>query len=272
MTSITETPSEVRVGDMLRTVRTERGVSLATVSKDLLIPEKYLQSVEDMYISGIPQGYLNGILRNYAAYLTLPTEDIIAKFSEQCGVLSQAPTNEDVVASNVRTRSTVRGAVAGFSIAVGLTLVAGLGFAVLGQSDDGNPVSNATITAVQAPANGAHDSLFLALEQDAVLPQLPLTLTATRTAWLEVRGADGTIFRSRNMSAGETYHPRIGAGWSVSAQDGGAFLWEVGQIEIGFLGEEDTPVYAVNVDGVAAHAQTIAAPALAGIVDGRPAR
>ena len=272
MTSIMETSSDVRIGDMLRTVRIERGISLETVSKDLLIPEKYLQSVEDMYISGIPKGYLNGILRNYAGYLTLPADDIITKFSEQCGVLSQAPKMDEVVASNVRTRSTVRGAVAGFGIAVGLTLVTGLGFAVLGQSQDVGSPSTSTVKTVQVPANGAHDSLFLALDEDAVLPQLPLTLTATRTAWLEVRGADGTIFRSRNMSAGETYHPRIGAGWSVSAQDGGAFLWEVGQIEIGFLGEEETPVYAVNVDGVAAHAQTIAAPALARIVDGRPAR
>ena len=257
---------------MLRTVRMERGISLETVSKDLLIPEKYLQSIEDMYISGVPKGYLNGILRNYAGYLALSPDDIVSTFSEQCGVVSQAPTMDEVVASNVRTRSTVRGAIAGFAIAVGLTLVAGLGFAVLGQSEDVSPVSNSTVQTVQAPANGAHDSLFLALEQDAALPQLPLTLTATRAAWLEVRGADGTIFRSRNMAAGETYHPRIGAGWSVSAQDGGAFLWEVGQIEIGFLGEEETPVYAVNIDGVAAHAQTIAAPALARIVDGRPAR
>lgn len=258
---------------MLRAVRTDRGVSLETVSKELLIPEKYLHSVEDMYVNGIPRGYLNGILRNYAGYLNLPAEDIIEKFSEQCGVLSQAAKPEETVASNVRTRSTVRGAIAGFAVAAGLTLVGGLALMVMNQSEEeGSTTGKTTIVAAHAPTNGAHDSLFLALEQDAALPQLPLTLTASRTAWLEVRGADGTIFRSRNMSAGEIYHPRIGANWSVSAQNGGAFVWQVGDIEIGVLGEEDTPVYAVNIDAVAAHAQTVAAPALAAIVDGRPAR
>jgi len=270
MTDIIETSSDVRIGDRLRTVRTERGVSLESVSEALKIPAKYLQGIEDMYIGDIPRGYLNGFLRNYAGYLNLPQDEIVAKFAEQCGAVSQAPKQEEVVASNIRTRSTVRGAIAGFAAAVGLTLIGGLALVVMNQSDD----TSAPVVAVQAqaPANGAHESIFLAVEQEAVLPQLPLTLTATRTAWLEVRGADGTIFRSRNMSAGEVYHPRIGAGWSVSAQNGGAFVWQVGDIEVGMLGEEETPVYAVDVDAVASHAQTVAAPALAAIVDGRPAR
>lgn len=263
---------------MLRAVRTERDVSLAIVSKELRIPEKYLNSVEEMYINGIPKGYLNGILRNYAVYLNLPADELIEKYSEQCGVVSQAPKQEDTIASNVRTRSTVRGAIGGFAVAAGLALVGGLALMVMNESeDDATNLPNTAIISAQAqnnaaPINGAHDSLFLALEQDAALPQLPLTLTAKQTAWLEVRGADGTIFRSRNMSAGEIYHPRIGANWSVSAQNGGAFVWQVGDIEIGVLGEEDTPVYAVNIDAVAAHAQSVAAPALAAIVDGRPAR
>jgi len=271
MTSSLETSSEQRVGDMLRTVRTERGITLKAVSEALHIRENYLKSVESTSVQGIPRGYINMILRSYAGYLNLPADDLIAKFSEQCGLISQAPKTDDVVASNVRLRSTVRGAIGGFAVAVGLTLVGGIGVLLMTQSDDTAGVS-APVIAAQAPSNGAHESLFLALDQDAALPQLPLTLTATQSAWIEVRGADGTIFRSRTMSAGEVYHPRIGAGWSVSAQNGGAFVWQVGDLPIGALGEVDVPVYAVDIDAIASRAQTVAAPALAAIVDGRPAR
>lgn len=271
MTSRVETSSEQRVGDLLRDVRTERGLTLKAVSESLHIRENYLKSVESTSIQGIPRGYINMILRSYAGYLNLPADDLITSFSEQCGLISQAPKTEDVVASNVRVRSTVRGAIAGFAVAVGLTLVGGLGFLMMSQSHVSNEGA-APVVAAQLPSNGAHESLFLALDQEAALPQLPLTLTATRTAWVEVRGADGTIFRSRTMDAGEVYHPRIGAGWSVSAQNGGAFVWQVGDLPIGALGELDVPVYAVDIDAVAAHAQAVAAPALAAIVDGRPAR
>ena len=270
MTENPETAPEERVGDRLRAVRTERGVSLKDVSETLHIRETYLKSVEMTSVQGIPRGYINMILRSYANYLNLPSDDLIAKFSEQCGLISQAPTSEDVVASNVRLRSTVRGAVAGFAAAAGLTLVGALGLLVMQQS--GEPDGTVQAVATQTAANGAHESLFLAHEKDAALPQLPLTLTATQSAWVEVRGADGTIFRSRNMSAGEVYHPRIGAGWSVSAQNGGAFVWDVGDVSIGALGEAGVPVYAIDIDAIAAHAQTVVAPALAAIVDSRPAR
>ena len=271
MTDSLDTSSEERVGDILAAARTERGLTLKAVSETLRIRENYLESVESTSIQGIPSGYINMILRSYAGYLNLPADTLVKNFSEQCGLISQAPNTEDKVASNVRMRSTVRGAIVGFAAAASLTLVGGLTLLVMNQSDDPQG-SAAPQIAAQTPANGAHESLFLALEQDAALPQLPLTLTATRSAWVEVRGADGTIFRSRNMSAGEVYHPRIGAGWSVSAQNGGAFVWAVGDVAIGALGEEDTPVYAVDIDAVAAHAQSVAAPALAAIVDGRPAR
>ena len=271
MTNSPETSSEDRVGDLLSAARLERGLSLEAVSETLRIRENYLKSVEMTSVQGIPRGYINMILRSYANYLNLPANDLITKFSEQCGLISQAPTSEDVVASNIRLRSTVRGAIAGFAVAAGLTLVGGLGLLVFHQTDNTQASAVQTV-AGQAPSNGAHESLFLALEQDAALPQLPLTLTATQEAWVEVRGADGTIFRSRTMSAGEVYHPRIGAGWSVSAQNGGAFIWEVGDVSIGALGEADVPVYAVDIDAIAAHAQTVVAPALAAIVDSRPAR
>ncbi|MEL7130609.1 MAG: hypothetical protein AAGK23_13785, partial [Pseudomonadota bacterium] len=142
----------------------------------------------------------------------------------------------------------------------------GLGYAVV--SDEGD----AAFLEAGAPVNGARTSLFAEAANEDAEPQLPLTLTASRQAWLEARGADGTIFRSRTMAAGEVYHPRIGAGWTVSARDGSAFIWHVGDIEIGRLAEEASAVYAISVDGIAQQAQALAAPALAAVGEQKPSQ
>ena len=101
---------------------------------------------------------------------------------------------------------------------------------------------------------------------------LPLVLTAVSQGWIEVRGADGTIFRSRVMAAGETYHPRLGAGWTISAKNGGAFEWRVGDAVVRMLGTEGVPVYALSVDAIANEAARTLTPAMASTVDGQPTR
>ncbi|MDP1554475.1 MAG: DUF4115 domain-containing protein, partial [Hyphomonas sp.] len=92
---------------------------------------------------------------------------------------------------------------------------------------------------------------------------LPLEIVAVRQAWLEVRGADGTIFLSRTMAAGETYFPRLNAGWTVSARNGGAFEWRVGDLSVGPLGPEGAQVFSINVDDQLARAAEISAPVVA---------
>ncbi|MEM9668406.1 MAG: helix-turn-helix domain-containing protein [Pseudomonadota bacterium] len=267
MTQDGENQGIERIGCVLRRTREARDVSLSDVSKSLLIRQEFLEAIENMYAGGIPKGYINGLLRTYSGYLDLDADHVIATFNEQCGAVSEAPKMEAMVAANERSRSTARFALVGLAGAMALTLVTGIGYAVF-QSIS---AEDAAITG--APVNGARASLFTEVQEtDELKPQLPLTLTATRTAWLEVRGADGTIFRSRNMAAGEVYHPRIGAGWTISARDGSAFVWHVGDAEIGPLGAEESPVYAISVDTIAQSAQDAAAPALAVVGDAQPSR
>lgn len=257
-----------RVGDTLRSARESRKLSLEDVAKELLVRKDFLGAIENMYAGGVPKGYLNGILRSYANFLNLPAETIIADFSEQCGAVSQAPKREEIVAVNVRNQSIVRAAFAGFAgaaVLVGATLI---GWNVLSTETTSEPA----VIEAGAPVNGARDSLFASATLDELATQLPLALTAKTAAWLEVRGADGTIFRSRSMAAGEVYYPRIGAGWTVTARDGSAFNWSVGDIEIAPLGDASAPVYAVSVDVVAAEAQAISSPALAAVSDSKPSR
>ncbi|MEM8617148.1 MAG: hypothetical protein AAGF20_09465, partial [Pseudomonadota bacterium] len=90
-----------------------------------------------------------------------------------------------------------------------------------------------------------------------------LAIVAQRAAWIEVRGSDGTIFRSRTMSPRERYYPRLQAGWTVTVRDAGAFTWHYGDLPVGPLGEADTPAYSVSVDAAYETAKALASRSLA---------
>ena len=257
-----------RIGDKLKQAREDRDLTLNDVSKTLLVREDYLRAIEDMYASGVPKGYLNGILRSYAGFLGLPAKETVQMFADQCGAISQAGERKVVVASNVSAPSRMRGMLMAAAAVLVITGVAGVSMLIMSQNETVAPV----IVEAGSPINGARESLFASADLGEVDAQLPLTLTAQTNAWLEVRGADGTIFRSRKMVAGEVYHPRIGAGWTVTARDGAAFVWHVGDVEIGLLGETTSPVYAMSVDTVAKEAREIASPAFAVIGDSKPTR
>jgi len=122
-------------------------------------------------------------------------------------------------------------------------------------------VVSPTVVAV----SGARDSLFAdaAATTNAVPADLPLEIVAVRQGWLEIRGADGTIFLSRTMAEGESYFPRLKAGWTVSARNGGAFEWRVGDISVGPLGPDGAQVFSVSVDDQLVQAAEAAAPTVA---------
>lgn len=257
-----------RIGEVLRTTREARGLTLEDVSNSLLVREDYLQAIENMYANGVPKGYLTGILRTYAGFLDLPAEETVESFKEQCGAVSEAADTGPSISAKVEPQKRMRGQL----------IAAALGFMIIGAGaaavflPSQTETDKAVITEAGTPVNGARESLFAVASDDELAAQLPLTLTAVSAGWLEVRGADGTIFRSRKMAAGEVYHPRIGAGWTVTARNGGAFVWHVGDAEIGPLGEGTSPVFAISVDAVASKAQDIAAPSLAAVGESQPSR
>lgn len=257
----------VRIGDTLRKAREARGLTLGDVSRDLLVREDYLRAIEDMYANGVPKGYLSGILRTYAGLLGLPAEQTVKTFSEQCGAISQT-SQEPAKVAPIAAPSQGRKVLAMAAGALALVCVGGVTMMALSHDE----TVAAPIIEAGSAVNGARESLFAVATADELSAQLPLTLTANTAAWLEVRGADGTIFRSRKMAEGEVYHPRIGAGWTVTVRDGSAFSWHVGDIEIGPLAASPSPVFAMSVDAVAVEAQAITAPALAAVGESTPSR
>ena len=248
-------------GQALRAIRERRGVTLSAVARELRLDEQYFMAIERMEVARVPRGYLTKYLGSYASYLGLPRDEIVAAYTRECGAVETVETPSPVVSMDAgKTPAWKRPAVLVAS-ALPVCAIAGALFLAL---DPSGPGSTPHITASE-PLDGARESLFAGgtLPEGAASKPFPLTLTATREAWLEVRGADGTIFRSRSMSPGETYYPRINAGWTVSARDGGAFEWRLGDAVIDSLGPEGGAVYAASVDTAAARAAEIAAPALA---------
>lgn len=249
---------DTRMGPYLADIREGKNLTIAELSQELRITTRYLNAIESMQIGPIPKGYLTVYLRAYAIRLGLDANDIVTRYTRQCGAVSEVAKPTPVVTPPPKGSNVFWPAVAGLVFVIALAAVGGYAYGAM-QEPDAAPL----VTAAE-PVNGARESLFAEAPTPAATPStLPLTLHAISQSWIEVRGSDGTVFRERVMIAGETYFPRVGAGWTVSAADGGAFEWRVGDVVIGPLGPAGAPVYTLSVDSTAAVAAETAAPALA---------
>lgn len=259
----------MRAGQALRGVRETQGLELAAIAGELRIREPYLMAIERMEPGAMPSGYLTPYLRAYAVRLGLPGDAVVEAYTEQCGAVSKvsAPERIKLPAEPAAPNWKLRAVLAAVTV-VAVGAIAGVAFLAVSDQPQAQrgPVSDAL--------NGARESLFAAapLPETVTEMSLPLTLVAVRDSWIDIRGADGTLYRSRVMHRGEVYMPRIGAGWTVSVRDGSAFEWHVGDVVIGPVGPEATPVYAASVDAAAARAAEIAAPAMAAAGGGQPSR
>lgn len=251
---------KLRMGQVLRRVREILNIEMDDVNKVTGISKNYLMSIERMETKPIPTGYLVPYLIKYAKELGLPHEAVAADYSRECGAVEEIENAGPVPKiGSIKPQRSNAALMAVASVAA-VMAIGGAVF-VFNGGDDGPDV--ATKTGIVS-VNGARESLFSDAAPD-IKPalDLPLELHAVRQGWLEVRGADGTIFRSRVLAEGESYFPRLGGGWTVSARDGGAFEWRVGNVVIAPLGPDDTAIFSVSVDDKLTLAAEKTAPAVA---------
>lgn len=72
------------VGEMLRTAREAKGISLADAEHGTKIRQKYISALEEDNIGALPgPTYARGFLRNYAAFLELDGDEVTSLFDEQ---------------------------------------------------------------------------------------------------------------------------------------------------------------------------------------------
>jgi transcriptional regulator with XRE-family HTH domain len=238
----------LRAGDKLARAREHLGLSLEHVADRLRVRRDYLEALEAMNIKLLPgRAYTLAYLRSYAAHLGLDPAAIVAQFQRE-----SALTREDVNPQLRNPESKPRRErpwLAALAIAIAIA-----GFLGWRAYEDVSRDPRATRTAHRA--EGA-DPGQAAPEPEATGPTLTrgvVELRALRTAWLAVRGPEGTIFLARELRAGEGFRPDVGAGWTIHAKDGGAIELIVDGVSRGPLGEDGSPVLGRQVDAIAAAA------------------
>jgi cytoskeletal protein RodZ len=82
-----------RLGDALRLKREQMGVTLPQAAEDTRIREKFLQAIESGDYQSLPGTvYTKGFLRNYAGYLSLDAEEMLALYTGERGGSEPART------------------------------------------------------------------------------------------------------------------------------------------------------------------------------------
>lgn len=229
------------MGERLREAREAKSLQLRDVARETRQSQDTLASLEEMETEHIPDSILRLQARNYARFLGLPEEEVASAYAANRGGTNASAMPVEVEGKSVPTRMILVAAAAVFAIGV-----VGTGVSLMLQPAAEQSTDQLAISARLAP-NTVQEIDFAALRADA---GQEFSLRAKESAWIEVRGSDGTVFRSRNMSAGETYFPRTGAGWTITVRDAGAFEWRLGDDVYATVGDDEQALYSLSVDNV----------------------
>lgn len=238
-----------RIGEVIRTARENAGYTLEHVSRETRVHLSHLRAIEDMTpgLLGAPV-YAKGYIRSYARYLGLNEQDTLDRFLRECAAILKDPEKPEIAppASSKARKLPVAVPVLGLLV-VGLMAGAAVMFLANGEKSD--PVTQPASPGAAVPAAAA------------VTPISPqLRIVALKRGMLEVRSAKGDKYVHRNYNPGEFFIVRVGEGFTVSADDGAAFEWRLGDQSLGLLQAEGGPVYTQSAD-LAAQRQPILPPA-----------
>jgi len=85
------------LGELLKEARQQKGLSLEQVEEATRIRRKYLQALEEENYGVLPaEVYVKGFLRNYAQYLGLDVEEVMALYVERASQGEGAPPSPDI--------------------------------------------------------------------------------------------------------------------------------------------------------------------------------
>jgi transcriptional regulator with XRE-family HTH domain len=230
---------EPSVGVRLREAREAKDLELRDVALKTRQSQDTLAALEAEETDHIPASILRLQARNYARFLGLPEADIVGAFSEDRGApnVHSMPSQAREPSFPTRTVMLAGGALVALAVIVGAIVV-------ISSSPEPSTEDPLAISARLAPAFDRQAGLEIL----STRANEEFAIQATRTAWIEVRGSDGTVFRSRNMRAGETYFPRTDAGWTITVRDAGAFEWRLGETVASPIGEPGQALFSVSVD------------------------
>lgn len=238
---IADSPHQ-RIGAVIRAARENRGLTLDQVSKDTRVTVSHLRAIEDMTPNIIGEAvYVKGHIRTYARHLGLNADDILTRYLKECAILKD-PEKQDIAPPQVSRSLPVAVPVLGLVV---LGLMGAAAFFFLSNDQPKKPSAKAGAAATTAAAPGASSA---PTAQPGAPVRPALRIVALRHAMLEVRSSAGDKYVKRYFDQGESYLPRVGAGFTVSADDGTAFEWRVGDESLGTLSNDPSPIYNQSVD------------------------
>jgi hypothetical protein len=240
--AVEQAPTQ-RVGAQMRQARETLGYDLEQVSKETRITVSHLRAIEEMTPNLIGEPvYVKGHIRTYARHLRLDADMVLERYLKECALLSD-PKKVDIAPPVTGRRMPAALPVMGLLVA-GL-VVGGGAFVMFGGNSGVQPTPAPVGASSSASAVAGAPTADPSIGTPAVGQSL--RIRALRRARIEVRGADGSNYRSRYFSPGEIYAPRVGAGWTVTTPEGDAFEWLLGDVSLGLLAPSG-PVYAQSVD------------------------
>ena len=249
-----EQPIELTVGARLAQAREAMELDLRDVAHKTKQSQDTLAALESMETAHIPDSILRLQAKSYARFLGLPEEEIASAYAEGRGSTNASAMPIEVAGPNQSRKTMVL-----VAAALGLAVLVIGGATVLLQDSGSDTSDPLAISARLSPAYAA----VADLEELAAPTREDFAIQAKKRAWIEVRGSDGTVFRNREMAAGETYFPRTGAGWTITVRDAGAFDWQLGNLAVEPIGEDQQALYSVSVDAALETAMAARSAALA---------
>lgn len=227
-----------RIGAIIRAARENAGYSLEQVSRDTRVHLSHLRAIEEMTpnLLGAPV-YAKGYIKSYARFLGMDEQNTLDRYLAECAILKD-PEKQDIAqpASSKARKLPVAVPMLGILI-VGLVGAAAVFFFANG---DKTPTVAGATPAASPVATAAVDAANPVGQR--------LRIVAVRPGSVEVRSAKGDKYVHRDFVAGESYPVRVGAGWTISVNDGAAFEWRLGDHSLGLVQAEGGQVYSQSVD------------------------
>ena len=236
-----------RIGDEIRAARENTGFTLEQVSRETRVHISHLRAIEEMTpgLLGAPV-YAKGYIKSYARFLGMDEQTTLDRYLSECAAILKDPEKVEIVqpASSKARKLPVAVPVLGILVVA----LIGAGGVLMLNSGDKSPAVITDPSSNQGAGVAA----------EPVAPQL--RIVALKRSMLEVRSAKGDKYVHRNYNPGEFFIVRVGEGFTVSADDGAAFEWRLGDQSLGLLQAEGGPVYTQSAD-LAAQRQPILPPA-----------
>lgn len=200
----------MKIGEILKTERESKGLSLADIEEETKIRAKYLQALEEENYAEIPgKAYCMGFLRNYARFLEIDPNPLLYQYRTQ--VKNEEPSPSPVIVEKGEKKSKKEFKPVSQSTGkrrplIGLVVFAVLIFSVayiyFSNVDGDTPPETPPISQEQEQ-NQNQEQEF---NQEEVIPptdNITIELIANQLCWTRV-AVDGEIQFEGDLNNGET--------------------------------------------------------------------